>query len=190
MNVVLIGFSGTGKSRVGRVLAGLLGWEFVDTDLEVERAVGMRIHDIFAAQGEPGFRSLERAAVRAALSGDSRVIAVGGGAVLDPGNRQAMRSGNLVVLLEAAAGTLHDRLAAAEGDEPRPLLAGEDPRGRIASLKAEREPIYRETARIVVDTDGIDADEVAARIAGLLSNGVESQKPGESDFAPRRLEDR
>jgi shikimate kinase len=179
MNVVLIGFSGTGKSRVGRALAGLLEWDLVDTDLEVERAAGVRISEIFAAEGEPGFRRRETAAVREALAGSSRVIAVGGGAVLHPDNRRAMRSGNLVVLLEAAPDTLYERLATAVGDEPRPLLAGEDPRGRIASLKAEREPLYREAAHVVVDTEGVDPDEVAAQIAALLATWTDDRAPGQ-----------
>ncbi len=91
MNVVLIGFSGTGKSSVGRALAKRIGWEFVDTDAEVERAAGKRIHQIFVEEGEEAFRRLEREALRDALSCAQRVVAVGGGAVVDPANERGVR---------------------------------------------------------------------------------------------------
>lgn len=168
MNVVLIGFSGTGKSTVARLLAELLGWKMVDTDRRVEQATGYPIHRIFSEQGVDAFRRLERIAVRDALSGDSQVISVGGGAVLDPDSRREMRDGNLVVLLDAPVDILYRRLAAHVSAEPRPLLEGDDPLERMRSLKAERESIYAEAAHLIVDTGSIDEHAVAWRIAAAL----------------------
>lgn len=168
MNVVLIGFSGSGKSTVGQLLAEKLGWQFFDTDVEVERAAGKRIHEIFAEEGEVAFRRLESEAVGRALRGERRVVAVGGGAVVDPANRSAVREGNLVVLLEAAVDTLHRRLAEDVGDEPRPMLATPDPLTRIQALKTVRDPIYRETADLTIDTDGRDIEAIASQVAAAI----------------------
>ena len=170
MNVVLVGFSGTGKSRVGQLLADFLGWELVDTDLEVERVARRRIHEIFAQDGEATFRLLEKRAVLSALDQAERVIAVGGGAVLDAESRDAMRRGNLVVLLEASPDTLHRRLAADLSSEPRPLLAARDPHAAISALKGSRDHLYREMAQLVVDTDGLSAEDVARRVAEAVRN--------------------
>lgn len=164
MNVVLIGFSGCGKSSVGRALAGQLGWEFVDTDAEVERTAGRRIHEIFAEEGEATFRMLERSAVESALRGEHRVVAVGGGAVVDPTNRQAIREGNLVVLLDANVDIIQARLERAMGEEPRPMLA-KGGAERIASLKAARDPVYRETAHVTIATDDATVEEVTLLVA-------------------------
>lgn len=178
MNVVLIGFSGSGKSSVGSALARLLGWEFVDTDEEVERVSGRRIHEIFAQEGESAFRRLETEAVREALQGDRRVVAVGGGAVVDPANREAIAKGSLVVLLEAEVETLLSRLARDEGEEPRPMLASPDPRSRLLALKAARDPIYRSMAHLVISTEGLEVEKVAGRLArqveGLVSRSTGS----------------
>ncbi len=168
MNVVLIGFSGSGKSAVGRLLAQRLGWEFVDTDVEVERRAGRRIHEIFAQEGESVFRRMEAESLRWALRGDSRIVAVGGGAVVDPSNRSVVREGNLVVLLEAGVDTLHQRLASAVADEPRPML-GTGGRSRIAELKAARDPVYLEAAHITVSTEGADLEDVAARVFSAVT---------------------
>lgn len=163
MKVVLIGFSGTGKSTVGRALASRLGWEFVDTDREVVRAAGKPIHRIFAEDGEPAFRWLEGEAVRRAMQGDQRIVALGGGAVMDPANRQAL-DGATVTLLDADPGTLLARLSQDMDSEPRPMLATADPQHRIESLKAAREPVYRELADVVVSTNGLTVEAVVDRI--------------------------
>lgn len=164
MNVVLVGFSGTGKSTVGRVLADRLGWQFVDTDVEVERVAGKRIQRVFEEDGEGAFRRMETEAVHAALRSPSCVVSVGGGAVLDPLNRRAMRDGHLVVLLDAGVQTIHRRLEDDLSEEPRPLLASADPLARIESLKASRDPVYREAAHSVVPTDDLDVAGVATRV--------------------------
>ncbi|MGI5836882.1 MAG: shikimate kinase [Chloroflexota bacterium] len=168
MNIVLIGLSGSGKSSVGRLLATQLGWEFFDTDADVERTAGRRIHEIFSAEGEATFRRFEAEAVKRALGGRKRVVAVGGGAIMDPINRQEISRGNVVVLLEANIDTLISRLTKDAADEPRPLLASGDPRTRLLALMAARDPIYRSIAGIVVDTEGLDIEQVTASIAGKL----------------------
>lgn len=165
MNIVLIGLSGSGKSNVGRALAQQLGWDFLDTDVEIERIAGRRIHQIFADDGEAAFRRLEAEAVKQALAGHHRVVAVGGGAIVDPANRREISMGNVVVLLEAGADTLISRLAKDEADEPRPMLTSGDPRERLLALKAARDPIYRSMAGIVVDTEGLSVEQAASRVA-------------------------
>lgn len=169
MNVVLIGFSGTGKSTVGRAVATLLGWPFVDTDAEVQHAVGKPIHRIFAEDGEKAFRALEAEAVARALSSAKRVVALGGGAVMRPANREIVSAGNLVVLLDASADTIVGRLTQSREREPRPVVGigtGGDAEalGRVLAVKQEREPVYRHLADLVVETDGAIPSAIAARI--------------------------
>lgn len=165
MNIVLIGLSGSGKSSVGRALALKLGWEFIDTDEDVELTAGRRIHQIFADDGEAVFRQLEAESVRQALDGHRRVVSVGGGAVMDPANRQAISRGNVVVLLEAGIDTLLARLALDETEEPRPMLTSGDPMVRLLALKAARDPIYRSIAGIVINTESLGVDQLADSIA-------------------------
>ncbi|HEX2922910.1 MAG TPA: shikimate kinase [Chloroflexota bacterium] len=181
MNVVLIGFSGSGKSTVGKLLAKRLGWEFVDTDERIEYATGKPIHLIFAEEGEASFRKLESEAVNSALQGASCVIAVGGGAVTDPVSRYRMRDGNLVLMLDAEVSTIHDRLATAVVDEPRPMLADPDPLARIEALKAMRDPIYREVAHLIVSTDELDVEGVVERIVSLVFSTPDERPVAEAE---------
>ena len=169
MNVVLIGFSGSGKSSVGRSLARRLGWDFVDTDAEVERTAGRRIHEIFAEDGEAAFRRLEAKEVDRALRRGRQVVAVGGGAVVNPYSRRAIKDGNLVVLLEAEVDTILERLSRDASEEPRPMLGSNDPKARLLALKAVRDPIYRATADLVLSTDQLGVDDVARELAGRVA---------------------
>src|SRR5581483_3263648 len=120
--IALVGLSGTGKSSVGRRLAERLGWPLIDTDVLIERNAGRTIPQIFAQDGEAGFRDLEAAALREALSQPPAVVATGGGIVLREQNRALLRAQARVVWLDASTGTLTARLAA--HDEARPLLQG------------------------------------------------------------------
>jgi shikimate kinase len=163
--VVLVGFMGSGKTSVGRKLARKVRAEFVDVDERIERAAGKRIRDIFSAEGEPAFREREKAALREALSVPGRVVATGGGAFLDEGNRALLSVYAPVVYLEARAETLLARLP---GKSDRPLLRGDD-RGRIVrDLLARRLPGYRKADHTVV-TDGLTVEEVADRVVEWLS---------------------
>ncbi|GBD11627.1 3-dehydroquinate synthase [bacterium HR23] len=162
-HLILIGFSGTGKSAVGKEVARLLGWEFLDTDQEVVRRAGKSIAQVFAQEGEPTFRALEAQALADALARPQpTVVAVGGGAVLSPENRQRMAGAGVVVCLEAHPQTILQRLAQAE-EEVRPLLAGPNPLERITALKAQRQPLYA-LADWTVHTDHLTVEETAREV--------------------------
>src|SRR5512139_1979955 len=162
--VVLVGFMGSGKTSVGRELARKLRADFVDMDERIERVAGKPIREIFSAEGEPAFREREKAALREALSVPGRVVATGGGAFLDEGNRTLLSAYAPVVYLEARAETLLARLP---GKSDRPLLRGED-RGRIVrDLLARRAPGYQRADHTVA-TDGLTVGEVADRVVALL----------------------
>lgn len=162
--VVLVGPMGAGKSTVGRILAERWGVPVRDTDLEVERAAGKSVQDIFVDEGEAAFRALERHAVATALSEHDGVLSLGGGAVLDP-DTQALLAGHTVVFLRVGLADAAKRVGLGQG---RPLLLG-NVRSRIKTLLEERTPIYEAVASLVVDTDGRSAAAVAGEIMDRLS---------------------
>ena len=171
--IVLIGFSGTGKTSVARSLAERLGWSVADSDLEIERHWGATIPIIFQDHGESAFRSSERGILQQLLAQDQVVIATGGGAPVEPlvwGEKLLGSEGTLVIALDASPETILARLqrqAADEGEAvERPLLAGSDPLARIRNLKAARQPVY-DRAHLTISSEGSSVDEVAEEIAGL-----------------------
>lgn len=159
-NIVLIGMMGAGKTVVGRLIAGRLARRFVDTDALVESEAGRLIAELFEAEGERGFRRREAAAVRRAAALRGQVLAVGGGAVVDPDNVTHLRATGDLVLLDADPAVLADRVGAGED---RPLLGGHhaDHAARLADLRAERDHAYRTARAHVVDTTGRSPEEVA-----------------------------
>ncbi len=161
--LVLIGFMGSGKSSVGREIARRTGAEFVDVDERIESASGRPVPEIFASSGEPAFRKLEREAIREAVSVPGRVIATGGGAFQDEGNRDLLRAYGPVVLLSVTPETVLARLAE---DGSRPLLAGRDRERRVRELLAARGPGYR-TADFAVPADGRTVEEIADAVLAL-----------------------
>lgn len=161
-NIVLTGFSTTGKSTAGRLAAERLGFTFIDTDAVVEARAGRRIAELFAEEGEDRFRDLESAALVEALAGEQRVIATGGGAILRQHNREAMRQRALVICLNAGQETIVRRLDSHEAGL-RPLLMSDDPAARVIALKRERAPLYAE-ADWTVQTDHLSPEGVAAEI--------------------------
>ena len=161
---ILIGPPGAGKTSVGSELAARLGVGFLDTDAAVEAVAGKPVGDIFIEDGEPAFRELERAAVAAAVSGHDGIVAVGGGAVLDPGN-QSRLAGQPVVYLTASFPELAKRVGM---DRPRPLLIG-NPRAQLKTLLEQRLPIYAGLAWLTVETDGREPGEIAAEIADAIA---------------------
>lgn len=172
--IALIGFSGTGKSTVARLLADRLGWTAVDVDAEIERKWGMTIPAIFREQGEAAFRASEREILCRFCAEDHRVIATGGGAVVEDaawGEEGLGRDGTLVIALDAQPETTLERLrrqAEAEGEAvERPMLAGDDPLGRIRALKARRQTSY-DRAALTLPVDAVSAERVADELAAVV----------------------
>lgn len=161
--VVLVGPMGAGKTAVGRLVAESLGLSFRDTDLDVEQTAGKPISEIFVDDGEQRFRALEAAAVRTALAEHDGVLALGGGAVLDAGTREAL-AGHRVVFLRVG---LADAVKRVGLGTTRPLLLG-NMRATIKHLLDERTPIYESVAAHTVDTDGRDAVEVGRELLAKL----------------------
>ncbi len=161
---VIVGPPGAGKTTVGRLVAELLGVTFRDTDHDVEQVAGKPIPDIFFDDGEAEFRRLERAAVAIALADHDGVLALGGGAVLDPGTRAAL-AGRPVVAL---AVSLHDATRRVGWGAGRPLL-DLNPRARRAELMRARAPFYQEVARATVETSGRPPADVAADVVTVLA---------------------
>lgn len=161
---VLVGPPGSGKSTVGELLAARLGTTFRDTDGDITARAGRSIADIFIEDGEPAFRELERVAVRDALAEHDGVLALGGGAVVDPDTRALLR-GQRVVFLDVG---LPDAAARVGLNRDRPLLLG-NVRSQLRTLLTERRPYYLEVATSTVPTDGLTAEQVADRIALLLA---------------------
>jgi shikimate kinase len=176
MSLVLIGYRATGKTTLARHLAQRLGWEWIDADVEIELRAGKSIARIFAEQGEPAFRDLE-AAVIADLCGRRQVVvAAGGGAPLREESRRAMRDCGSVVWLTAPPETILARMTGdATTADRRPSLTNRPPLEEIIQLLSRREPIYRETAHLIVDTDGKPLEQLTDEILaglGLAGNGA------------------
>lgn len=161
MIVYLVGMPGSGKSTVGRELAGRYGVPFVDLDVEIEREAAMPVTEIFAERGEAEFRALEAQALLKASVQDPSVVACGGGVVLEPANRIALRSSGICVYLDVPLVQLEARVQPAAD---RPLIR--EP-GDLARLLEAREPLYREFAAHVVDGSG-SPGEVADAIVEEL----------------------
>lgn len=171
--VVLIGFSGTGKSTLARILAQRLGWTAADCDDEIDRRWGVAIPTIFRDHGEAAFRASERSVLRELIAKDEIVIATGGGAAADPfaWSEDALgRPGTLVVALDAEPRTILERLrrqAQSEGEVvERPMLAAADPLARIDELKSSRQAAY-DAAHLTLSTEGTSLDVVADEIAAV-----------------------
>ncbi len=162
---------GVGKSSVGPLLAVQLGREFVDTDLEIERLTGRSVAEIFDREGEAAFRRIEVEAVEAASSGPA-VIALGGGAIVQPGALTRLSDRGDLVYLRASAETLFERI---RDPSSRPLLAGlgkSECTARLQALLDERRPFY-ERAHFQIDAEGT-SEEVVARIVARLEADAES----------------
>lgn len=160
---VLIGPMGAGKTTVGAILAAAWGVALRDTDADVEAAEGRSVSDIFVESGEAVFRELEAAAVAEALATHDGVLALGGGAVLDPRTRELL-AGHPVVFLRVGLSDAVSRVGLGVG---RPLLLG-NVRSRVKALLDERTPIYESVATISVDTDGRTPEDVASEIQEAL----------------------
>jgi shikimate kinase len=167
--IFLIGYRGTGKSTVARHLAERLGYDSVDADAEIERRAGKSIAAVFAEDGEAAFRDLESRLVAELSALRRTVVALGGGAVLRESNRSAIRAAGLVVWLTAPVEAIVARLSADPTTAGRrPNLTKTGGREEVETLLAERTPIYRQCATLVVNTDGKTCAQVADEIAANL----------------------
>ncbi|NBI30699.1 shikimate kinase [Chengkuizengella marina] len=162
-NVVLIGFMGTGKSTVGKQLALKLGWEFIDTDQEIEHREKMSIPEIFSKNGENYFRKVETEIIQKVMSNEKQVIATGGGSVLRLENRSKMLSHGTVIQLEADTENIIKRV---EGEKQRPLLQG-NLREKVYEMKDQRKYVY-DFADFVIDTNVMKVDSIAEQIYNLM----------------------
>ncbi len=148
-NIFLVGLMGAGKTTVGRLLAKQLGKSFIDTDHEIESRTGVKIPVIFEIEGEAGFRKREEGVIADLVCRSNIVLGTGGGAILSARNREMLRAHGTVVYLRGSPEQLHDRT---RHDRNRPLLQTEDPLAKLRELYAQRDPLYREMADLVVDT--------------------------------------
>jgi len=169
--IAIIGYRGTGKTTVARLLAIRLGCDWVDADIEVELRAGKSIAAIFANEGEHRFRELEAEIVAQLCDQTNTVLALGGGAVLRENTRNRLARCRAVVWLRASAEVIAERLAADESTpERRPNLTNHGGRTEIDRLLAEREPIYRSCATFEVDTEGKQPAEIAEEIATAIGS--------------------
>jgi len=162
--IVLVGSPGSGKTTVGGLVAARLGVAFRDTDADVEAVTGSTVAALFVDRGEEAFRELERTAVLTALDEHEGVLALGGGAVLDPGTRRRLQT-ETVALLDVGLAEAAKRVGL---NRDRPLLLG-NVRAQLGTLLAARAPLYAEVATITVPTDGRTPDEVADDLLARLS---------------------
>jgi shikimate kinase len=163
--VLLVGMMGAGKTTVGRLVADKLGWDYLDSDAEVEAATGLTVPELFARDGETAFRDAEADALaRACATTDPVVVSVAGGAVLRPANRALLAASGTVVWLRARPETLAARVGDGQG---RPLLDG-DPAAALRTLDEARRPLYAKVADLVIDVDDRPPAEVASQILEAL----------------------
>jgi shikimate kinase len=165
VNIYLIGYRCTGKTTVGRWLAGKLGWSFVDSDEEIVRAHGMTILHIVRAQGWEGFRKKEKEALSRIGRLDRHVVATGGGAVLDPENVWRMKDTGTAFWLKASPETIRSRMAIDGGTGPlRPSLTSKGTEQEVEAVLTQRMPLYAGAAEFSVDTDDRTPEEIGQEI--------------------------
>lgn len=157
----LIGPMGAGKSTIGRQMARALNLEFYDSDREIERRTGADVSLIFELEGESGFRKREKEVIDNLSARPGIVLATGGGAILDPDNRHKLSSRGYVIYLHTS---VQQQLERTSHDRSRPLLQTENPEQKLSDLMAIRDPLYREIADWVIETDGCRAREVVQKI--------------------------
>lgn len=161
----LVGMPGAGKTTIGKALARALSREFIDVDHEIERRAGVQIPTIFDLEGEPGFRRREAALIDELTQRSGVVLATGGGAVLDPVNRERLHERGLVIYLRAQPADLYART---RHDRSRPLLRTDDPLATLERLHAQRGPLYEEVAHVTVDTGEVPIPVLVNRVLPMV----------------------
>lgn len=161
-NIYLVGLMGAGKTTIGKLLAKRLSYSFLDSDYEIVQRTGVSLPTIFEIEGEEGFRKREAQVIAEIAALDKHVVATGGGVVLRSENRQTLQNSGLVVYLNVPLFTLYERT---RHDKNRPLLQVKDPLQKLKELHAQRDPLYREVADIVVSGSRIAVQTILPLIA-------------------------
>lgn len=172
--IALVGLMGVGKSTVGRRLARRLGLPFADGDVEIEAAAAMTVSDIFARYGEGEFRAGEARVMRRLLEGPRRVVATGGGAMLNPETRALMKARAVTVWMRAELEIVAQRV---QRRDTRPLLRGRDPLATLRELAEARYPLYASADLVVDVTGGAHQQAVEAIVRALAAHGVVKDRP-------------
>ncbi len=167
INLFLIGPMGAGKSTIGKELAKELKLEFYDADQEIETRSGADIAWIFDVEGESGFRKREATVIDSLTQLSGIVLATGGGAILTPENRTRLAARGIVVYLYT---TVEQQVQRTAKDKRRPLLQNEVPESKLSSLMQERDPLYREVADMVIETDGRTVRSVAKEVIRIIED--------------------
>lgn len=172
--IALVGLMGVGKSTVGRRLARRLGLPFADGDVEIEAAAAMTVSDIFARYGESEFRAGEARVMRRLLEGPRKVVATGGGAMLNPETRALMKARAVTVWMRADLAIVAQRV---QRRDTRPLLRGRNPLEALGQLAEARYPVYASADLVVDVTGGAHAEAVEAIVQALEAHGVLEARP-------------
>ena len=173
LNIILIGFRGTGKTTIGKMLAQRLGKEFVDADEYLEQKEGKTVKDIFAEGGEKLFREIETQIIAELCLLDNRVVATGGGAILREENVKTLKKSGIIILLEADTDTIYKRIHRdARTEQRRPSLTNRNAYEEIEYLLEYRRPLYDKTADFVINTTTMSATDAANKIVSFLHNHV------------------
>lgn len=170
-NIILVGYMGCGKSTVGKNLAKVCNYTFLDTDEYIEEKQKMKISEIFETQGEPSFRDMETDCINEmiATKATGLVISTGGGMAVREENRRLLKQLGTVVFLRVKPETVYERI---KGDTTRPLLQCEDPLSKIKTMIAERTPFYEDAADIVIDVDELKQCEISLEIRNLMGGSI------------------
>lgn len=171
-NIFLVGLMGAGKTTVGRLLSRHLGKQFYDSDHEIERRTGVNIPVIFELEGEDGFRKREACVIEDLSSLQDIVLATGGGAILSQANRNNLSQNGFVVYLRANVEELWHRT---RNDKNRPLLQTKNPREKLEQLYAERDPLYRDIADVVINTGDQPVNLIVQRIEEMIEKHANAQ---------------
>ena len=181
--VILIGYRGSGKTSVGERLAAHLGRPFFDTDALVEKRARLSIDAIVSTMGWTPFRKLEKQVIESVSGKSNRVIATGGGAVMDPANVGFLKRNGRIFWLKADAQTLRQRMEKDQvAGKDRPSLTGIDPLKEIQALLSQREPVYQRICDVMIETEGYSVWDVTKRILNILEDAPQGRNHGGKHF--------
>ncbi|MBC8554251.1 MAG: shikimate kinase [Candidatus Brocadiales bacterium] len=173
MNIVLIGFRGTGKSTVGRLLAKRLERDFIDSDKYIERSTGKTIKRIFEDDGEEGFRKIEVDTIAELSKVDNKVISAGGGAVLREDNVRNLKDNGFLILLEATPEIIYTRIGQDEKTtQQRPSLTDKKPLDEIRHLIEQREHAYKSAADFTINTSYVSCEDIVNEIITIVNKSM------------------